>query len=422
MEMTKIIFYFPYHEECGVPVLFLRMSKWLAKNHGDEFDVYVGDYVDGAMARNLTVDDHVKICASGTPEGITVSDGDILVMQTLNPYYFPKELHLSPKAKLFYWTLHFQNLIPSLLPIPGLRELPFRYLWVFKLCSIFYQGLLGRMRKLADDMMAHEALYFMDVSTLKQTILHLPIHVPSHLDYLPVPASDYNGPLKQHNNDFSCIEACWIGRISYEKTPILVHTLIRCSRFALENKQKIHFHVVGSGEFENWVNNLDIENEYFSKTKCVPIKFSEIDEFLLKNIDIMFAMGTSALEAAKLGVPTVLVDCTPTKEPIKGDYVFKYIHERVGFDLGHTIGEEDLEDNNESLAEIFRLLKESYGNLSEKSRSHFVNKHSLSSVGDKFYDIMKKMSFTFDMIDPKVIERPFLLKVYNKLRGFNKFE
>lgn len=420
--MTKVIFYFPYQEECGVPVLFFRMSHWLAEHHGDEYDVYVGDYEEGAMARNLKKNDPVGLCVSGTKKGITVKDGEILVMQSLNPYYFPKELHLEPKAKIFYWTLHFRNLTPSLLPLPGLRELPFNHFWIYKSCSVFYRGLLRRLSAMINDMMAHESHYFMDVSTQQQTEAHIAVRKPVDMDYLPVPASDYDGVLKTPISKKEVIEACWLGRISYEKTPILVHTLERCSQYAKEHKQRIHFHVIGSGEFTEWVDNLPVEHEYFTKTKCAPIKFSEIDEFLLNNSDIMFAMGTSALESAKLGIPTVLVDYTATANPVKGDYKFRYISERTGYDLAHLIGDEDIEEGNKSLEYVFDQLLNNYRDLAVKSRTHFVEKHSLSSVGNKFYNILQKMTFTFDMIDPKVIERPFLLKIYNKLRGFNRFD
>lgn len=420
--MTKILFYFPYQEECGVPVLFLRMSRWLAENHGDEYNVYVCDYADGAMARNLKKDDSVGLYVSGTPEGIFVKDGEILVMQSLCPYYFPKELHLEPKARIFYWTLHFRNLTPSLLPLPGLRDLPYNHLWIYRICSVFYRNLLGRMAAFINDMMTHKAHYFMDISTQQQTEAHVAVRKPCGMEYLPVPASNYDGVLKKQKYNYEVIDACWIGRISYEKTPILVHTLERCSQYAKERKQRIHFHVIGGGDFTDWVDNLLIENDYFTKTKCSPIKFSEIDGFLLENVDIMFAMGTSALESAKLGIPTVLVDYTATAKPINGDYKFRYIFERTGYDLGHLIGKADIEKGNKTLEAVFGQLIHNNQEVAMRSRIHFVDNHSLNSVGNKFYNILNKMTYTFDMIDPVVIERPLLLKVYNKLRGFNRFE
>ena len=53
-----------------------------------------------------------------------------------------------------------------------------------------------------------------------------------------------------------------------------------------------------------------LDNEFYRQLKTKPIKSTEINSFLLQNIDLMFAMGTSALEVAKLGVPTVMVDAT----------------------------------------------------------------------------------------------------------------
>lgn len=414
--MNKVLFYFPYQEECGVPVLFLRMSRWLAENHGNEFDVYVVDYENGAMARNLRADDRVKLYISGKSDGIVVEDNDIVIMQSMNPAYFPRELHVSSKAKIFFWTLHFRNLTPSLLPLPGLRNLPFKYLWIYKLCSLFYERLLKRLSGFINDMIVHNAHYFMDVSTMEQTIRHIKLIFPDDMGYLPVPASDYNGPLKTIQKDKETINVCWIGRISYEKTPILIHTIKKCSQYALESKQKIHFYIRGFGEFEDWVNNLDVENDFFSKSSCLPIKFSEIDEFLLDNVDIMFAMGTSALESAKLGIPTVLVDYTATSDPIATDYKFSYLYKRTGYDLGHLITKTDLEKNNKSLDLIFNELNNNGQQIAEDCRKYFNENHSLSSVGKQFYETLKLTSFTYDMIDPTVIKQPIILKIYNKMR------
>lgn len=419
--MTKVCFYFPYHEESGVPVLFLRIARWIAEKHGNEYKVYVCDFADGAMASNIKYDDKVELLISGGNDGIKVGNDDILIMQTLIPYYWPKELHLSPKAKVLYWTLHFRNLIPSLLPFPGLRKLPFENLSLFKFLSLFYGKFLHRITHMIEIMMINNGHYFMDKSTEQQTLEHLDIVIPENMEYLPVPASDYDGILKTNDNS-DVIRACWLGRISFEKTPILVHTLEKCSKYALLNKKKIHFTIIGNGEYVEWVDDLDIDNDYFSKTKCAPIRFSELNEFLLSHVDIMFAMGTSALESAKLGIPTVLVDYTSSARPIKGDYIYSYIYERTGYDLAHLIGKKDLSRDNKSLDLIFNLLECNYDEVSKKCREHFVLNHSLSSVGDKFYQIISNLSFTYDMIDPKTIERPTLLKIYNKLRGFNRFD
>ena len=59
--MTNVYFYFPYMDESGVPMLFLRMSRWLAEHYANDYECFVIDYPDGAMARNLTGEDKVKV-------------------------------------------------------------------------------------------------------------------------------------------------------------------------------------------------------------------------------------------------------------------------------------------------------------------------------------------------------------------------
>lgn len=418
--MTKIFFYFPYYEECGVPILFLRMSRWLAENHPNEYDVYVCDFADGAMARNIKYNDNVKVALVGTTNGITISDNDILIMQSLVPYYWPKELHIAPKAKIFYWTLHFRNLTPSLLPFPGFRELPFRYRSIYKFCSFFHKKRILGIAEMIQDMMKHNAHYFMDISTQEQCELHIPIRKPVNMDYLPVPASDYLGPYKKYDSNKLIIDACWLGRISYEKTPILIHTLEACSRYAWKHKQKIRFHILGFGEYVDIVEKLELDNEYFTKFPISSIRFDEINKYLLNNIDVMFAMGTSALESAKLKIPTVLVDCTPSMQPIKGDYLFRFIDERRGYDLGHCITTKDIQNGNNSIDNIFAQLRNNYVEIANNSYNHFHEKHSLSSVGTKLYGILQTMNYTFEMINPKTIKRPWLLDKYNMFRGLNR--
>jgi len=121
----SICFYFPYLEDSGVPVLFSRMANSIANTY-PAIDVSVIDYMNGAVGRNLKVLSNLKLIVF--IEGIPVSppENSILIMQSLLPYYWPKELILHAKTRLFFWNLHPKNFIPSLLPLPGLRDMPVR--------------------------------------------------------------------------------------------------------------------------------------------------------------------------------------------------------------------------------------------------------------------------------------------------------
>ncbi len=176
--------------------------------------------------------------------------------------------------------------------------------------------------------------------------------------------------------------------------------------------------VFGFGDHQEEVDNLGREqdNEYYNQLLSKPIQSKDIDSFLLKNVDMMVATGTSALEAAKLGVPTVDVDDSFICSEIKGDYVFKMLSERRNYDLGHDITDADCEEGNTSMEHIMDYLIHHFGSFSKESREHFVNYHSMTSAGNKFVGLLNKTSFTFDMIDPKLMQPLWTWKIWVKMK------
>lgn len=262
-------------------------------------------------------------------------------------------------------------------------------------------------------MIARDALVFMDTPTFEGGVTHLPMKTKTIDRFLPVPAPDYDGVLKTGKSEGE-LNVCWLGRLSDEKAPILKYTLRKLSEYALNHQQQIKMHVLGWGEYQEEVDSLGLDNEYYQQLKTRPIKSTEIDGFLLQNIDLMFAMGTSALEAAKLGVPTVMVDLS--YKEIDGDYIFKPIYERTGYELAHQITKADFDKGNKSFEAIMDLANNHFVEFSQKSRDYFVKNHALSTVGTQFIKLLRKLEFTFDQIDPKVMEPLWLWKTWVNIR------
>lgn len=412
MEKVKVYFFFPYDEECGVPMLWLRMSRWVAERYGNEFDCYVVDYPDGAMARNITEADKVKVYPYSDERECLFEDNAIVVLQSNNISFIFQNLKFSPKTKIFWWTLHVRCLAPVLIPMP-IGEISFKHHWIYKTVSVFYWGFMHRFAKLVDEMIARDALVFMDTPTFEGGVTHLPMKTKSIDCFLPVPAPDYDDMLKSERTQGK-LNACWLGRLSEEKTPMLKYTIRKLSEYALKHQQKITMHVLGWGEYQEDVDNLGLENEYYTQLKTKPIKSTDINSFLLQNIDLMFAMGTSALEAAKLGVPTVMVDIS--YQEIDGDYIFKPIYERTGYELAHQITKADFEAGNTSFESIMDLVNNHFRDFSQKSRDYFVRNHALSTVGEQLVGLLRKLDFTFDEIDPKVMEPSWIWKYWVKVK------
>jgi hypothetical protein len=414
----SLCFYFPYEEDSGVPVLFYRMANALATAY-PSIEVSVIDFSNGVMSRNIKPLPNMKLISYEKGKKVMPPVGSILVMQTFVPYYWPTELELVPNQKLFFWNLHPQNLIPSLLPVPYLRELPMNNFAVYRFVTIFYPGLLNRLRKYTQTLIKNKGLFFMDKSNLDFTSKYLSTKITDR-QFIPVPAeyTNFSKSLDSKNFIGDTIRFGWVGRLCDFKSYILVYAIKKLNEitFKFEGK-KFEFHIVGNGPFEDYIKQK-VEN--FQNIKIVfhgAISHKDLDSFIDSNIDIFMAMGTSALEGAKLGKPTFLLD--PSLKEIKNDYIFRMLYDSTEYDLAHFVTKDDFLKNNTTLYDLLKEIIANYSFHSEKSSKYFFENHHLDKVKDMFLEKAKNTELTFSMIDPAAFKKSKLLTLYNKLRGLN---
>ena len=62
------------------------------------------------------------------------------------------------------------------------------------------------------------------------------------------------------------------------------------------------------------------------------------------------------------------------------------------------------------------LVNSHYEDFSLKSRDYFVRNHALSTVGEQFVGLLRKLNFTFDEIDPKVMKPLWIWETWVKIR------
>lgn len=62
-----------------------------------------------------------------------------------------------------------------------------------------------------------------------------------------------------------------------------------------------------------------------------------LDPWLLSHADICFGMGTSCLEGAKLGVPSILMDFVASKDEMPGRYGYRWLYQEAGYGLGRDV-------------------------------------------------------------------------------------
>ena len=413
----KLCFYFPYHEVSGVPVLFFRMANELAILN-KLIHIYVIDYTDGAIARNLIINSNITLLPF--TDGIPISPpvDAILVMQSILPYSIRPELKILPDTKLVFWNLHPDCLVPSLIPLPYLRSLQNKNFKLYSLLArTLYPALIRNLREFTEQAIAKKALWFMDQSNLDKTLKYLFTHI-SDVDFVPVPAL---GSKLIKANAFpgkEVLNFTWVGRLCDFKSQILMYTIKKLSSLACEKKIKLHYSIIGDGPFRKEISALVLNNDWFTLEMLGSLKPDALDNYLLENTDVLTGMGTSALEGAKLGIPTILLDIS--YYPVKGDYKFRWLHESKNFDLAHDITENDLEEGNLILKQMIDDLFNNYQALSAKALDYFLQNHEMKNALNKFIFKIKQSEMKFSDINPSLLYKSKVRKTYDILVGLKR--
>lgn len=413
----KICFYFPYREVSGVPVLFFRMANELAVLN-NKIKIYVIDYIDGSISSNLIDNSNIILLPFFDGKSISPPEDSILVMQSILPYSIRDELKILPNTKVFFWNLHPDCLIPSLIPLPYFRNIQNRNFNVYRfLANSIYSSLLSNMRMFVEKAVEKKSLFFMDQSNVDKTCKYLSLNLPN-IDFLPVPALE-SKIIKSHDlKSKEEINFTWVGRLCDFKSHILIYTIKKLGKVAFDKKIKLKYSIIGDGPFKSEIQKLCVKNEWFDVEMLGSIHPENLDSYLLNNTDVLTGMGTSCLEGAKLGIPTILLDISYF--PIQGDYKFRWLHNSINFDLAHDINKNDFAEGNSSLNDILNDLVNNYKEISIKSLEYFRQNHEMKGVLENFICKIKECELKFCDIDPSLLNKSILRKIYDKMRGINK--
>jgi len=146
---------------------------------------------------------------------------------------------------------------------------------------------------------------------------------------------------------------------------------------------------------------------------CGALPHEKLEEFLLENVDILTAMGTSALEGCPLFIPVIPVDASYKK--IKGDCKYRMLYESKNYELGHIITKKDYVPGNESLKQIVENIINNYQAEGEKTYRYFIENHTIESVVDKFMSRVFQTTLTYGMIDKSYFKKSWALTIHDAL-------
>lgn len=382
----SIVFYFPHHDIGGVPALFLRLAEFL-KN---EISVFIADYSDGYMAKNL-------------PTGVGLiridkedkfPEDSVYVFQSFLPWRFPCLSKIDLKSRVLFWNLHPQNFDPSIYNEKTENRL-------FELIAKFINKLaFGRRKKIAsfvNYLFQHDSLVIMDRENLRSTceLIDCVLDLDSKI-FLPVPTPPTK-LFKQGRKSQDVICCGWVGRLADFKYRILEHLINRLDDASIV-LGPIKLVMIGDGEYESYLKKVASikQNGNFQVEFVGQISASVLPQYLVENIDILFSMGTSALEGAALRIPVFLTDYSYSQ--INGKYKFSLLHKNHGFCLGEEITPAHFEKES-TLEDSIRRVMGDYEMFGDECYDYWKNNFSIDVVGPKFMMHCKKTRGTFEEIN-----------------------
>lgn len=392
MELTSkhLIFCFPNKTVGGVSLMFIRLATSL---HHQGYTVSIIDYEDGFM--NCNNEAKIPLLTYFDEAKVLVPENAILVCQTLLPWAMYPSLILPCSTALFFITTIPFNCYPLL---PGLRSKMSEAKFISKLIwatILHYEFIL--VKKFLTVSQATHSIVFLDANVITNLQNTFAISLPSNLLF-PLFSQDSkdNLYLKKNNLKLSKLSTldkitiAWVGRIASFKVHILNRLIQDLDAYVRCKKTVIHFKIIGSEEYGCKLTSPKTHGlEIFKIHEIAPGK---LGDFLL-NCDAVFAMGTSVLDSARLGIPTICLDYS--FKTIKPNYRYKFFHETIGFSLGEHIDTPGYHYGRHSIDDVINVINQEPEKLSNYTISHYNKYHCLNHASELLIESLKNSSLTW---------------------------
>ena len=412
-----IYFCFPSKSLGGVSHQFLRVAKKMLDNG---HNVALIDYVDGVMGRE-TRKLGVPLIRYHDERPIKIPNNAILILQAMTPWTIFEKLTFSPESKILFWACHPSNFVPSLPLVNSIIQNPNFGSFIYKLLFPITHLKMKRFIQILDDL---NGLIYIDEPCRKSNEYYYNLDLKRDR-LVPVPAplndvvvlektSNRRVPTNKSREEALIIKMGWLGRIADFKFPILSHTLIRICQEAVDLNAQVEFHIIGDGPYLEELKNLARVQENIKVIFHGEISQKEAIHTLIEKIDLVFAMGTAALEAAALGKATVLLNFTYNKK-VQYHY-YEWLHQGTGFSVGQKIS-----NRKSKSSDNLRFILDEYltagSRHSKLSREYVENNHNLEEIVKKLESHINKNQFTHSLLQQlNVDKKPLAYAAYRRLR------
>ena len=413
----NIYFCFPYKKVGGVSILFLRLAEELAKKN--MANTFLIDYKDGYMARNYDPEISTLLEYSDDKYLVIPNDG-VIIFQSMTPWSIFPKLKIGQNVRILFWSCYPYSLIPI---VPGIRKLMQKNRVVARilLSSIFIRY-ANKMRNFTNLLISQNALVFQDKVSVDITEKYLDLKI-NQPNYLPVPSKKSEHNLIKQTPDIEVygLKISCIGRIADFKFYTLIRFLEDLNCIAPTFNFPIQVNVIGSGDYLYQLQSETASFSGYTISFIDEIAIHELDNYLINDTDLLVAMGTTALEGIKLGVPTILLDISHERVP--EGFTYSWFYEREHFILADVFNKHNLDLGNDSLIDHLGELINDYKNVSQRSIEHFNANHSIESVAKKFLNYALNTKLHWSQLEKSgFTKKDMFYNIYSKLKIFSKIK
>lgn len=246
-----------------------------------------------------------------------------------------------------------------------------------------------RTKRLIKELVENNSVVFMDVYGIKAIEDSFGKNLISNINdlYLPIPVKTYNREnvfLSRQAKLGNEINITYVGRSSIWKMQPLKKIITDLAQLQTSG-YIINVHIITQQpqDYMTFIRDVKLDGNIILHYHN-DLVGENYRNFLINTSDIHFAMGTSALDAAVLGIPTVVIDYSSEEFPL--DYKYLWLYDAEGYDLGHPVITE-INPKSHSLLDIVSLYinlnQEGINLVSERTFKYVHDNHEISAVVDR---------------------------------------
>src|SRR5690606_34636667 len=318
----SITIFYPSKNIGGAQLLFARVARYFADVFN--YKVNVVDYENGYVNKYLQNENVAfEFYDFEQPLPIYIEEDTCLLIAAS---YFPRIKYYfrfkNPQtSSVFLWVIHPHNVLAYSLFTNIYVRIPVKF--VAYLIRILEPLNQKRVSRFIEKAINNNAFVFMD-----QKSFDYAIHYYNRLNitpkFLPIPIKvcHSNRTLTRAKNTRK-IRIGWMSRLYPDKVYALKCLIINISQYRNGfSEADISLYIIGDGvsrsEIDTLCSHLMLDYQIVGN-----VPNNQISAFLSAHIDLLFATGTSLLEAASLKIPAAMVSGSNYKFPDPKSY--KYI-------------------------------------------------------------------------------------------------